>query len=81
MRTISVSPFGEAWAVRAEGVANEMLFHSGGRAESAARALAERLAAQGRPAAIRIFDRGGVLVGRFVCAPNCKADDDRKPLI
>jgi hypothetical protein len=69
LRLISVSALGEAWTVRASGVANDMVFWSGARAEAAARALGERLAAAGRPAAIRIFDRTGAVVGRFLCTP------------
>jgi hypothetical protein len=74
VRLISVSPQGGAWAVRTDGVANDMVFRSGGRAEAAARALGERLAADGQPAAICIFDRTGALAGRFVCAPALEVD-------
>jgi hypothetical protein len=73
MHLISVSPLGEAWAVRSDGVANDMVFSSGARAEAAARALGERLAADGLPTAIRIFDRTGALAGRFICAPEATA--------
>ena len=50
-----------------DGLDNEMLFRSGGRAEAAARRLGKHLAAAGEPCEIRIHDRNGDLVGRFAC--------------
>ncbi len=69
MRLIAVIPLGEGWAVRSDGLDNDMLFKGGGRAEAAARRLAEKLAGAGEPCEIRIHDRAGRLAGRFVCAP------------
>ena len=42
---ILVSPAGDGWAVRSEAFDNELLFEAGGRAEAAARALADRISA------------------------------------
>jgi len=69
VRLISVSPLGEGWAVRSDGLDNEMLFNGGGRAEAAARRLGEKLAGAGEACEIRIHDRKGALVARFVCSP------------
>jgi hypothetical protein len=66
---ISVEPMDAGWAVKLGSLAEPMVFSSGGRAESAARELGERLSAAGEAAEIRIHDRRGALVGRFVCAP------------
>ncbi len=60
---ISVAPVGDDWALRSEDLAEDMVFHSGGRAETAARDLARRRAAEGHAAQVRIFIRGGALAG------------------
>jgi hypothetical protein len=64
--TISVIPVGEGWAVRSDGFDNEMLFQAGAKAESAARALARRYAADGVSVEVAIFLRDGTLAGRFL---------------
>jgi hypothetical protein len=69
VRLISVKPLGEGWAVRSDPFANDMIFRSGARAESAARRLGQTLAAAGERAEIRVHDRAGGLVGRFACPP------------
>ena len=66
---ISVAPAGTGWAVRSEAFDNELMFEAGGRAEAAARALAERYAKAGALAEVSIFMRNGDLAGRFVHAP------------
>jgi len=67
MQAISVEPFGEGWVVRSDQIANEMVYRSGRRAEDAAKDLGERLAEAGQPVEIRIFVRGGAMVGWFIC--------------
>lgn len=64
---ISVLPADEGWRVRAEPFDADMLFLSGADAETAARDLGVRLAAEGTPAEIRVFLRDGSLAGRFLC--------------
>lgn len=63
---ILVSPAGDGWAVRSEAFDNELIFEAGGRAEAAARALADRYARAGNPAEVSIFLRNGDLAGRFM---------------
>ena len=57
------------WSVRSDGFANDMLFLSGAKAESAARTLAEKIAALGEAAHVEVRLRDGTLAGRFVCSP------------
>jgi len=66
---ISVEPFGDGWSVKGGSLAEPLMFTSGGRAETAARQLGERLAAAGEAAEIRIYARGGAMVGRVACTP------------
>jgi hypothetical protein len=63
---IIVAPSGDAWTVRSEELNTELTYAQGGRAESAARALAAQVAAQGRNAEVQIFLRDGALAGRFI---------------
>jgi hypothetical protein len=63
---ILVSPAGHGWAVRSEAFDNDLLFEAGGRAEAAARALADRYARAGSAAEVSIFLRNGDLAGRFL---------------
>ena len=70
---ILVAPAGEGWAVRSEAFDNELLFEAGGRAEAAARALADRYARAGNPAEVSIYLRNGDLAGRFVHRPQAAA--------
>lgn len=63
---IVVAPRGDAWIVRSEELETELSFAQGGRAEVAARALADQLAARGRTAEVSIYLRDGVLAGRFL---------------
>lgn len=66
---ISVAPAGSGWAVSSEAFDNELIFEAGGRAEAAARALADRYAKAGALAEVSIFMRNGDLAGKFVHAP------------
>lgn len=66
---ISVAPAGEGWAVSSDAFDNALTFAKGGRAEAAARALADRYALAGRPAEVRIFLRDGALAGHYVHTP------------
>jgi hypothetical protein len=63
---ILVSPAGQGWAVRSEAFDSDLLFEAGGRAEAAARALADRYARAGSAAEVSIFLRNGDLAGRFL---------------
>ena len=66
---ISVTPAGAGWAVSSDALDSDLAFEQGGRAETAARALATRVAQAGRPAEVRIFLRDGALAGRYLHAP------------
>lgn len=70
---ISVEPAGEAWTVKADHLANEMMFDTGRQAELSARRLAERLASAGKAAELRIHLRDGSLAGRFIWPPETPA--------
>jgi hypothetical protein len=63
MRTVRVLPQAVGWIV--EGFGEPQFFHSGSRAEKAARRLAAAMAASGGPAEIQVVDRSGQLVGRL----------------
>ncbi len=63
---ISVSPAEQGWSVRSEALEAELTFERGARAEAAARDLANRLAASGRAAEVRVFLRDGAEAGRFL---------------
>jgi hypothetical protein len=64
---ISVRPEGVAWVVEGAPTQDKLKFPSGGAAEVAAKAIAERLTQQGRPAEIRIHLRDGRLGAKFYC--------------
>jgi hypothetical protein len=66
---VSVIPVSGGWAVTTRSLAGAMVFLSGGKAEAAARRLAETIARRGETVEIRIYLRDGSLAGRFVCAP------------
>ncbi|MBI1684072.1 hypothetical protein [Caulobacter hibisci] len=64
---ISVAPEGPAWAVRCAALFDNVIIHkSGGRAEAAARGLAERLSQAGVDCLLEVRLRDGALAGRFV---------------
>jgi hypothetical protein len=62
---ITVSSAGDGWAVRSDAFENELVFRHGGRAEAAARALADRYAKAGRAAEVQIYLRDGAHAGTF----------------
>lgn len=63
---ISVAPAEAGWSVQSDVLAEAEVHSSGARAETAARALAARLAEAGRSAEVRIFLRDGAMAGRFL---------------
>jgi hypothetical protein len=65
LHLINVVPFGDGWTVEVDEVANGMAFHSGAKAEAAARDLGRRVARAGEPALVSIYLRDGVLAARF----------------
>jgi hypothetical protein len=69
LRSISVTPVSAGWTVYSEPFANEMMFLSGAKAESAARIMARSIAEGGDTADVRIFLRDGSLAARIVCLP------------
>jgi hypothetical protein len=69
VHVVSVIPVSGGWAVSSGVIAAPLVFFSGGKAEAAARRLAETIAHRGETAEIRIFLRDGSMAGRFVCAP------------
>ena len=66
---ISVAPVGAQWAVRSEISSVDQLFDSGGRAEAAARRLADQFAEAGHHAEVEVYLRDGALAGRHVHRP------------
>lgn len=60
---ISVAPAGDGWAIHSDHLAEDLIFPTGGRAETAARALARRKADEGLDAEVHIYLRGGALAG------------------
>ncbi len=63
---IRVAPLGDEWTVQAPGLTEDLIFRAGGKAETAARALAARFADEGRTAELKIYLRDGSLAGSFV---------------
>jgi hypothetical protein len=70
MRTVSVLPAANGWIVQSDEIENPMVFEAGGRAEVAARRLAQALATRGEPVEIRIHLKTGDLAGRLLCPAN-----------
>lgn len=64
VHVITVAPAESGWTVNAEAF-EPMVFLSGAKAEAAARRLADKIAAGGDAAEIRIFLRDGALAARF----------------
>ena len=69
MHTIRVVPAEDWWVVRSDGIDNDLMFKSGARAETAAKRLAQALAASGEPVKLHIHARDGSVAGRFLCPP------------
>ena len=63
--SITVAPVGRGWVLRSPTLGSEQFFSSGGRAEAAARSLADRVAGAGRDAELEIVLRDGVVAGRL----------------
>jgi hypothetical protein len=63
--TISVLPIEAGWMVRHEPGGEHLVFLSGGRAEAAARRVAEAASVAGTPAELQIHTRDGDAVYRF----------------
>ncbi len=63
--SINVTPAEDGWAVNSSALKAPMLFRSGGKAEAAARQLAERLARSGEVAELVIILRDGSIAGRI----------------
>jgi hypothetical protein len=61
---ISVTPTSAGWTVHGDGMAEEMVFTSGGRAEQAARRLAADLVQSGQIVELRIYLRDGSMAVR-----------------
>ena len=61
--SITVLPVGRGWVLRSAALGSEQFFASGGRAEDAARSLAQRLASAGRDTELEIRLRDGALAG------------------
>lgn len=69
MDSVIVEPLQTGWAVRATGLANDLVFASGRAAERCARQLAECFARAGREAELQLRLRGGARAARFLCLP------------
>jgi hypothetical protein len=76
MDIVRVEPLAEGWAVRAAGLANDMIFRSGRAAETAAKTLAFRLAEAGRTVELELRLRTGLVGARFVCVPPAGEGDE-----
>ena len=63
--SIVVAPAGGGWVLRSSALGSEQFFSSGGRAEAAARSLADRVAGAGRDAELEIVLRDGAIAGRL----------------
>ncbi len=63
--TITIAPTDGGWALRAEGLQADLYFRSGGQAETAGRALADRLARAGQAAELEVLLRDGAVAGRI----------------
>jgi hypothetical protein len=64
--SIVVAPVGDNWTVRSSVLNQDLIFPQGGRAENAARALAERYAADGLSAEVTVYLRDGAIAGRLL---------------
>ena len=64
--SIQVAPRGDAWLVQTDGLFKDIVFPAGGKAEAAARQLADRMANEGRAAELSIYLRDGSLAGTIL---------------
>lgn len=67
--TVSVTPIESGWSVRREPGGETLVFRSGGRAEAAARQVAEAARQSGISAEVFIHTRDGACVGRLNYEP------------
>ena len=72
--TIRVAPAPGGWSVEADGLSAPLMFRSGGRAEAAARNIAQAFAAVGLHSELRVFIRDGSLAGHFICPPEAMSE-------
>ena len=63
MRVLKVCAGGHGWQL--SGVGEPTFFESGGRAEAAARRLAQAAAHNGESVELQVFDRGGTLAAQL----------------
>lgn len=78
MRTVVVEPFGDVWSVRVDDT-EPQLFARGRKAESAAKNIAETLAAAGEHVELHLYLRNGQQAARFLCLPPVAKTD--RPLL
>lgn len=68
--TVSVTPIESGWSVRREPGGETLVFRSGGRAEAAARQVAEAARQSGISAKVFIHTRDGACAGRLSYEPD-----------
>jgi hypothetical protein len=71
---ISIRAAQDGWSVQGDTFENRMMFRSGADAETAARALARRYSDAGKPTEIVVYLRDGSVAGRYVSAPQPRAE-------
>ena len=76
---IRITAAQDGWRVEGDTLEQGMMFLSGAEAEQAARALAQRYSAVGRPTEIEVFLRNGALAGRYVSVPDLDGLDSVPP--
>jgi hypothetical protein len=79
MESVIVEPLQTGWAVKATGLANDLVFASGRAAERCGRQLAECFARAGREAELQLRLRGGARAVRFLCLP--PLEHETRPLL
>lgn len=67
--TVSVTPIESGWSVHRDPGGETLVFRSGGRAEAAARRVAEAARRSGMEAEVVIHARDGACVGRLSYQP------------
>lgn len=75
MHKVIVEPLANGWAVKADKLANDMVFASGRAAEKAGRDLALKLAEAGEQTELELWLKGGRRAARFVCLPPLPQED------
>lgn len=69
MDLVVVEPLETGWAVKATGIANDLIFASGRAAERCGRQLAECLARAGRETELQFRLNTNKLAAKFLCLP------------